>query len=100
MNSLKKIFKLSVFLFFLFTFDLKAQSTDELITSFGQAKDATTKIRIAKQIGMAYQQQKGYAKATEYYQKALELEKYNGASLSQQGETLKDIGFNKHAKGT
>ena len=92
MNIFKKTLKLSIF-FFLLAFNVQAQSTDELITSFGQVKDVNTKIRLAKQIGMAYQQQKGYTKATEYYQKALELEKYNGAPLSQQGETLKDIGF-------
>jgi len=72
---------------------LQAQSTNELIAQLNQAKDDENKIQIFKKIAFAYQKQKGYGKAIEYYQKALDLEKANKKPLHQQGETQKDIAF-------
>jgi serine phosphatase RsbU (regulator of sigma subunit)/tetratricopeptide (TPR) repeat protein len=70
-----------------------AQTTNELIAELNQAKDDESKIQLSKKIGLSYQKQKGYAKAIEYYQKALDLEKSNKKPLHQQGETQKDIAF-------
>jgi serine phosphatase RsbU (regulator of sigma subunit)/tetratricopeptide (TPR) repeat protein len=72
---------------------LQAQSTNELIAQLNQAKDDENKIQIFKKIALAYQKQKGYGKAIEYYQKALDLEKATKKPLHQQGETQKDIAF-------
>ena len=72
---------------------LCAQSTNDLITQLNQAKDDESKIQISKKIALSYQRQKGYDKAIEYYQKALDLEKANKKPLHQQGETQKDIAF-------
>lgn len=71
----------------------QAQSTNELIAQLNQAKDDEAKIQLSKKIALSYQRQRGYSKAIEYYQKALELEKNNKKPLHQQGETQKDIAF-------
>ncbi|MCS6796188.1 MAG: tetratricopeptide repeat protein [Raineya sp.] len=68
-------------------------SINELIAQLNQAKDDEVKIQISKKIALAYQKQKGYGKAIEYYQRALDLEKANKKPLHQQGETQKDIAF-------
>jgi serine phosphatase RsbU (regulator of sigma subunit) len=68
-----------------------AQNTNDLIAQLNKAKDDESKIMLSKQIGLLYQKQKGYSKAIEYYQKALDLEKSNKKPLHQQGETQKDI---------
>ena len=72
---------------------LQAQTTNELIAQLNQAKDDESKIQISKKIALAYQKQKGYGKAIEYYQRALDLEKANKKPLHQQGETQKDVAF-------
>lgn len=84
---------LSIFALFLLVVSLQAQSINELIAQLNQAKDDENKIQISKKIALTYQKQKGYGKAIEYYQKALDLEKANEKPLHQQGETQKDIAF-------
>ncbi|MCU0436886.1 MAG: tetratricopeptide repeat protein [Raineya sp.] len=70
---------------------VSAQNTNDLIAQLNKAKDDESKIMLSKQIGLLYQKQKGYSKAIEYYQKALDLEKSNKKPLHQQSETQKDI---------
>jgi len=82
---------LIVILFLVSGYNLFAQNANELIAQLNQAKDDESKIRLSKQIGLSYQKQKGYSKAIEYYQRALDLEKSNNKPFHQQGETQKDI---------
>ena len=83
-----------ILLFVLFASTLlRGQNINELIAQLNQTKEDEIKIQISKKIALAYQKQKGYGKAIEYYQRALDLEKANKKPLHQQGETQKDIAF-------